>query len=328
MMNNKLLTISVAAYNVEKYLGQALESLADPACLDRIEVFVVDDGGTDGSYAIAKSYEDSYPDTFHAVHKENGGYGSTVNYSLSHAGGKYFKLLDGDDWYDSEGLKKALDILENCDEDIIIADYVTGSEECGFKVFEEGHHIPETMNAADYRTDKPHGMWSMIIKTDILRACKLQLPEHTLYTDMIYSTMPFAYAKTIRFLDFPIYCYRLGRDEQSTSMASKRKHAREWFEVCEIIYDFYDKYGKDNAYLLTRVTRYYVLAIKLLLLFPASSKNRRRIIRYENRMKKKHPQIYDQIDTRKNLGRFILLMRKTNYISYWLRLFLPDKLFV
>ena len=88
MTQEKLLTISVAAYNVEDYLDQALESLADPAYVNRLEVFVVDDGGSDQSLLIAKSYEEKYPDTFHAIHKENGGYGSTVNYSIAHATGE------------------------------------------------------------------------------------------------------------------------------------------------------------------------------------------------------------------------------------------------
>ena len=67
----KILTISVAAYNVEKFLRQTLGSLTDPRYVDKLEVFVVDDGGRDGSLEIARDFERQYPQTFHAVHKEN-----------------------------------------------------------------------------------------------------------------------------------------------------------------------------------------------------------------------------------------------------------------
>ena len=74
--------------------------------MDKLEVFVVDDGGIDGTLKIAQKYQKKYPGTFYAVHKENGGYGSTVNYSIAHATGKYFKLLDGDDWFNTDKWKE------------------------------------------------------------------------------------------------------------------------------------------------------------------------------------------------------------------------------
>lgn len=40
----KVLSISVAAYNVEKFIEQCLDSFIDPAILDRVEVLVTDDG--------------------------------------------------------------------------------------------------------------------------------------------------------------------------------------------------------------------------------------------------------------------------------------------
>ena len=66
----KLLTISIAAYNVEGYIRNTLDSLIVPEILDKLEVFIVDDGGNDNTLQIAREYESKYPETFHAVHKE------------------------------------------------------------------------------------------------------------------------------------------------------------------------------------------------------------------------------------------------------------------
>ena len=86
-MKEKLLTVSIAAYNVEQYLRQALESLVVPEVMDEIEVLIVNDGSTDTTSAIGHEFEKKYPETFRVIDKENGGYGTTVNRSVSEARG-------------------------------------------------------------------------------------------------------------------------------------------------------------------------------------------------------------------------------------------------
>ena len=105
-MNNmeKILTVSIAAYNVETFIEEALDSFLVPEIMNKIEVLVINDGGTDQTMEKAKKYADQYPDTFKLVYKENGGWGSTVNYGIKHATGKYFKLLDGDDYFEKDNL--------------------------------------------------------------------------------------------------------------------------------------------------------------------------------------------------------------------------------
>ena len=91
----KTLTISIAAYNVQKYIRQTLEFLIIPKIIDDLEIFVIDDGGQDETLSIAKEYADQYPDSIFPIHKENGRYGTVFNCAIQRASGKYFKLLDG-----------------------------------------------------------------------------------------------------------------------------------------------------------------------------------------------------------------------------------------
>ena len=125
---SKILTISVAAYNVEAYIKENIESIVAAKVKDDIEIFVVDDGGKDGTYEIAEDYKNLYPGIVHAVHKENGGYGSVQNYSIAHATGKYFKILDGDDWMDTEGLTKLVEYLKASDVDAVVTNYYKGPD--------------------------------------------------------------------------------------------------------------------------------------------------------------------------------------------------------
>ena len=110
---DKILSVSIASYNVEKFLGQTLDSCLVPEIMEKLEVIVVNDGSKDGTAAVAEEYVKKAPDTFVLINKENGGYGSTVNAGIQAATGKYFRLLDGDDWFDRDGLREFIGILEN-----------------------------------------------------------------------------------------------------------------------------------------------------------------------------------------------------------------------
>lgn len=95
---DKVLTVIVPVYNMEKYIRQCLESLVIGEALDRIEVLVVLDGSKDGSAEIAYEFVEQYPDTFRIIYKANGGHGSAINTGLMMASGEYVKILDSDDW--------------------------------------------------------------------------------------------------------------------------------------------------------------------------------------------------------------------------------------
>ena len=117
----KLLTVSVAAYNAEKTLGETLSSLAAVSDLmDLMDVIIVDDGSEDGTGKIADSFASRFPDSVRVVCKSNGGYGSTVNTAVGIAEGRYFKLLDADDSFDGEGLRTLLKYLRTTDADLVV----------------------------------------------------------------------------------------------------------------------------------------------------------------------------------------------------------------
>lgn len=69
----KVLTVVVPSYNVEKYLQKTLESFVEESILSALEVLVVDDGSKDGTARIGKEFEKRYPGSFRVISKENGG---------------------------------------------------------------------------------------------------------------------------------------------------------------------------------------------------------------------------------------------------------------
>ena len=119
----KLLTIVIPTYNTERYLARCLDSLLTEEVLKELEILVVNDGSRDGSLAIARDYAARYPDTVTVIDKENGGHGSTINTGLQAATGRYFRVLDSDDWFDTCNFIKYFRALRHCREDVVITPY-------------------------------------------------------------------------------------------------------------------------------------------------------------------------------------------------------------
>ena len=94
---------------MEKYLDKCLTSLiVSDDKMPLLEVLVINDGSKDRSSEIAHSYEQKYPQTFRVIDKENGNYGSCINRGLKEATGKYVKVLDADDWFDTNNLSNVM----------------------------------------------------------------------------------------------------------------------------------------------------------------------------------------------------------------------------
>ena len=116
----KILTISIAAYNVSAYIKECLDSLVKCSYLDALDIVVVDDGSHDNTVEIVQKYVSKYPDSIRLERKENGGHGSTINRAVSVAKGKYFKVLDGDEWVDAVELEKLVEVLRKISSDLVL----------------------------------------------------------------------------------------------------------------------------------------------------------------------------------------------------------------
>ena len=117
----KLLTVIVPTYNMEALLKRCLNSV----CINdtALEIVVIIDGATDRSSEIAHEYQDKYPQIFRIIEKENGNYGSCINRGLAEAKGKYIKVLDADDLFNTEALTALLFFLKDSDADLVITNY-------------------------------------------------------------------------------------------------------------------------------------------------------------------------------------------------------------
>ena len=221
----KLLSFAVPCYNSEAYMEKCIESLL-PGGKD-VEILIVDDGSSDRTAEIADAYAERYPGIIRAIHQPNGGHGAAVNTGLKNAAGIYFKVVDSDDWLDRDSYLRVLKRLRtliklNTLPDMFLANYVYEKEGSKHKKVMRQKGFPkEKMFGWDDVGHLVEGhyilMHSVIYRTQMLRDCGLQLPEHTFYVDNIYVYKPLPYVNNMYYMDVDLYRYYIGREDQSVN---------------------------------------------------------------------------------------------------------------
>lgn len=322
----KTLTISIACYNVGQFLRKTLDSLIAPEIMDELEVLIVNDGSSDDTAAIARGYEERYPQTFRLVDKANGGYGSTLNYSMPAAKGRYFKQLDGDDWYDTEGLVRLVRFLRTATADIVLNGRTEVDQDGAVKHTE---NLWETLYADKYDGQTVRlsqldpfifGIWVVTFRTALLQEHPFSLPEKQLYTDRLFVTYPIPWIRTVAFQNYDVYCYRTGHEGQSVSTENRIRHAKEAISGFETLLDYYEQLGgmprSNREFLDLRVSRYYNNVLQTILMLPASMNAMRQIRDLDRRIRSVSEKLYRVCGDN---NRMLRSFRKYTYGLYWLR---------
>ena len=318
-MNNKLLTISIASYNIERFIRDTVGSLiVNNDDLKKMEIIIVDDGSKDNTNKIAHELSSRFPESIIVIDKENGGYGSTINASLSIAKGKYYKLLDGDDWFKTDELPSFLKFLDKTEADLVVTPYIEirDKEE---KLIDNHPEISSDDNAIiDLHIDKkPFLMHEIAIKTETLRYLNKPIAEHCFYTDSEYVFYCIIAAKSISRYESTIYSYRLGVEGQSVSLEGIRKHQKDLPIVARRIMSAYVGADPENSgakkdilnLCITNIT-YHTYRSFLLIQDPEDYRND--LIKLDKDIYEKYPIVY-QIGSKSKLVR---LVRKLHFRPY------------
>ena len=266
-MKDCLLTIVMPSYNIQDYILKGIESFqqVNPNHKEKFEVLIVNDGSTDDTEKVAKEVlgKDSLLNG-RVITKENGGHGSTINRGIQEAKGKFFKVIDGDDWIIPAEFEKFLDALETTDVDMIITD------------FTEQHVYNDTAVRNDlidkYEVGKTYTgipdvripMHSVAYKTSILSKNNIRLSEKTFYVDMQYTLFPLEYVHSFVYWNFDIYQYYIGRPEQSMNIESMKRNVRHHLTVTNSVLDYFSKIEGDVV--LNRVvseTLVYLISLQV-----------------------------------------------------------------
>jgi len=246
----KILTAVVPCYNSEAYMKKCIQSLLVAG--EKIEILIINDGSSDQTARIANAYEKKYPTIIKAIHQENRGHGGAVNTGIEHAAGRYFKVVDSDDWVDKEAFLKVLETLEREHEkgeviDLLLTNFVY------YKQGVKRHKVMKYTSALPQNTiftweDKLHInkfqyilMHSVTYRTEIVRQSSVKLPEHTFYVDNVFLYQPLSYVNKMYYLDVNLYQYFIGREDQSVNEKVMISRIDQQIKVNKLLFDIYGK---------------------------------------------------------------------------------------
>ncbi len=114
MKNEPLVSVCMPVYNAERYLAQALESVFLQSHRN-VEIICVDDGSSDSSLKILKTYEDRV----HIIESTNHGAPHARNLAFAKAKGEVIQFFDADNLLDPEKISRQLDVMKTTGADLV-----------------------------------------------------------------------------------------------------------------------------------------------------------------------------------------------------------------
>lgn len=255
----KILSFIIPSYNVEEYLNKALDSFLTEEAAEHLEVIVVDDGSSDGTARVAISYAERFPGIFRLLQKENGGHGSAINLGSREARGKYFKVIDADDWIITENLPAFIRYLSSCQADVVLTPFHMIDMSTGKKQFQRMYiedygrlYTPDEIARNWKSFDRCSTFHGITYRSAFYSEHRHELPEKVFYEDQEYATVPFCYAEKVAALDLPIYQYQVGNSQQSVAAANQIRRISHLERVIEDLLEHWqanrEKPGFSNAY--------------------------------------------------------------------------------
>lgn len=326
-MKQKILTISIAAYNAEKYLEKCLNSFIISDILDCIEVIIVNDGSKDNTELLAQKYTSEYPETFKLISKVNGGHGSTINTGIKYSTAKYFKAVDADDWVDKDGFVKLINYLSNNEVDLVLNNYnivdvnglITDHKSC---VRTENFKYETILDFDKYSLDFNLAMHGFTYRTSILKEMNIDITEKCFYVDTEYTIYPLQFIKTVVALDFPVYMYLLGSEEQSMNIYNLQKRREQHKKILLILSDYYEvfhnKFSENlNRLILIRIVNMALVQYYIFFTLGSNKSVEKEISTYDMQLKASSNKIYSQVvDIKNRRSKYVRLLRFINFKGY------------
>lgn len=258
----KLLSICIPSYNMERYLHRCVDSMLVPDVLDQLEIIIVNDGSMDSTLAIANDYKAKYSESVVVIDKPNGHYGSCINAALKIATGKYFRIVDADDWVDSDALVEVVHKMEETDADVVFTRFSKYLEETKSTVdsplpADVTWNVKKSLN--DVRLDFGYRhMHALSYRLQFLKDINYVQTEGICYTDSQYVYMPLVNAQTIYCINRSLYQYYIGRDDQTVAPEQIKKNFSHFHKTLLSIYNYPKPAITNNNYNYLRAAYFNV----------------------------------------------------------------------
>lgn len=206
-------SVLMGVYNCEKYLREAIDSILNQTFSD-FEFIIIDDGSTDNSSNIAKSYDDTRIILFK---QNNSGCYKALNLGLKHAKGKYIAILDSDDISHRERLKNQFEYLENHKECVCCATDTNIIDESGNYIYTSTNSLNVKELSKQLPEKNPFTHSSLMIRKNIM--LKIGGYKDVKYGGDVIALIDLQKYGELHILNKPLCYYRLRQGSVDSNMS-------------------------------------------------------------------------------------------------------------
>lgn len=224
------LSIIVPVYNVEKYLGNCLESIINQT-YKNWELIIIDDGSNDNSYHIADHYTTHNSQVRLIKLNQNIGVGNARNIGIKEAKGKYLSFIDSDDWIDNNFYSRLIEQIETDKSEIAVCGVKTEYSNSKSSQFRYSYAVSNCITNSyalkllvnSYNLDQFISpiVPNKIYLSSFVRQNNLYFDPSRSFQDDYFSFFCMIYAKKISIVP-DIYYHYYQREDSITHVFSKR----------------------------------------------------------------------------------------------------------
>lgn len=243
----KRFSVIISAYNIEEYIGRAIDSVLNQT-FTNYELIVVNDASTDKTGEVIAKYKN----IIYIEHEKNKCLGGARNTAMDVAKGEYIIYLDGDDYLNNNGVLDKLDkVIDKQNTDIIYL---------GFEITGTAHDIiiPQESNCDKmYRIakDKYVNVWSKCWNRKFLEKNNLRFPENRYYEDVMFLCKAIIACEKYLIADFATHTYVKGRPNSITTNVTIKNIHDNLYNIQELIDLMQNENDENKEYLRQRIKR-------------------------------------------------------------------------
>lgn len=288
MEQSVLISVIIPAYNAEKYLDRAVQSVL--CQMDgSIELILVNDGSADGTGDMCNRYAEKYPNV-RVVHKQNGGLSTARNAGIKAAQGEYLMFLDADDYFEMNVFHKVSKVIVVHHPDMIDFgwQYVTNEE-----IMPPAFHglpknmllgeqelknmiLPPMLNLCENREYFIFDfVWNKVYRTDVVHDNRIFFDENR----RIWEDRPFV----VQYLRYCKNYYAMGQcyyNYVATPGSLSTKYTTEYFRIIIENHQLYQRlYGQEYDFDTEYANGYWCRSIESKIFFSLEQKDNWELIK-------------------------------------------------
>lgn len=253
-----MISIIMPAYNSERYIAEAVESVLTQSYTNW-ELVIVDDGSSDRTPEIIDEYAER-DRRIKVFHRKNSGVSAARNFALQNICGEYVTFIDSDDIYHPSRLEIMLEAFEQHPKcDAVFAEHkefkgdISINDTVGLSKTEL---INEDIMKNIISDTRKHFVCNAMLKSEIAK--KEKFAPIRFAEDFCYFRDCARHFKQITALDKVLYYYRRDNENAMTCNFLTEKYVPDYMKLVENIYGFCKSNGLEDVFYKKTVAHEYV----------------------------------------------------------------------